>query len=138
MAHNRKGLALKTEYGQLKTEFTRVTQQRMSVPFNDAIQQKAIHIKTNYDRLYKEMAAHRTETKPAMWNEMYFRTEVQLLSNWLSLMIRQFTELRDAGVDTEELLKGSEAFRAKVIDVISKREMVDNITNALCDFICIE
>jgi hypothetical protein len=118
---NRKGAVFRTEYKQLLQEFKHANQRiYFPQPIYDACIQRINPIKKQQDRLFSEIHGHKTETKPAMWTETYFKTEVQLLSHWTSLMIRQHQELADAGMDTTDALNAYNAFYAKVTDVITK------------------
>jgi hypothetical protein len=136
---NRKGAVFWNEYKQLRHEFDDASSQRIYYPhpMYDATTQRVGLVKEQYNHLFDEIRAHKTEKKPGMWTETYFKTEVQLLSDWASLMIRQYQELADAGMDTVDALEACKEFHEKIIVVVSRGATVgttaDRITDALCD-----
>jgi hypothetical protein len=99
---NRKGAVFWNEYKQLRHEFDDASSQRIYYPhpMYDATTQRVGLVKEQYNHLFDEIRAHKTEKKPGMWTETYFKTEVQLLSNWTVLLIQLHKDLADAGMDT--------------------------------------
>ena len=130
---NRKGLVFRQEFNELLLEFESVCNTRLLEPINDTTQRKTRPIKERYYRLHGEIASHMRERKNAMWTDTYFQTEVQLLSNWSSLITRQYIELAEAGVDTEDALERAVNFQAKIIAVVSRGTSVDQLTEAVCN-----
>jgi hypothetical protein len=122
ISRNRDGTVLRDAYDELRNEFCGIRQRRVFFPkiMFDEFTQRVLLIKENYNGLFIEIINHKTVTTSALWTEAYFNTELQLLSHWTALMIRQYQELAEAGIDTTDVLKAFEAFHAKIIIIVSR------------------
>ena len=118
---NREGEVLRINYKELRLEFDYAIHQQTEYPYrlNNTSMRVNRRIKEYEERLYEEIRAHKVEKNAAMWTETYFKTEVQLLCNWTSIITRQYVNMAELGIDTMQALQVCEAFHQKITGIVS-------------------
>lgn len=124
MMQNQKGAAFRKEFNELLSEFKYVIQSRIMTRMKDTTLRNVRHVKERYDRLLSEITEHQMEKSAAKWTGIYFRTEVQLLFNWSTLMCRMYIDLEEAGADTMHAQRKCEDFFPKITAAVARSHLV--------------
>jgi hypothetical protein len=138
---NKEGRLMIDKYMALYEQFKFAVRQKVNFPnyLNEAMSVKRRRIEEHSERLFKEINAHshKLERNPARWTEKMFKTEVLLLSMWISLRMKYHIAMAELGVENEGGRRACDAFHNKIIGVVTALEsngmLADRIADTVCD-----